>query len=131
MEEIELLEVLEKNGLSEIEEIKSDDTCKVFKFCYDFQNDELKAARAYSNSESNVTEDSAEWYENWYTPYLYDIAKDNIQEVIEEICEEYEIEGEFKEVEEYNMSIEFMKGFIMFCTDSSSIDIDEMINGYI
>ena len=131
MEELELLEILEKNGLTEVEELKSEETYKIFKFCYDFDNDELKAAKAYASSEGDVEEESSEWYENWYTPYLYDIAKDNIQEIIEEICEEYDIEGEFKEVEEYTINTEFMKGYIMFCTDSSSIDMGEVINDYI
>lgn len=131
MGEIDLVDILEGNDLTEVEVIKSNENYSVIRFCYDFDQEEMAAAKAYASGESEEEEGSNEWYENWYTPYLYDVAKDNIQEIIEEICDDFELEGEFKEAERYNLSKEFMKGIIIFCKDSSEIEMEDIINDYI
>ena len=88
MDSERIIYILEQNGVDDIEEIVSKDNYFVVRFCYEFDNEEISAAKAYSNEESQEEEGSSDWYSDWYLPYLYDIAKDNIQEVIEEICEE-------------------------------------------
>lgn len=125
-----IIDLLEQNGVNDCEEIISEDNYSIIRFCYDFDKEEIDAARAYANEESGLKEDSTEWYENYYLSYLYDIAKDNLQEIMEEICEEFELEGEFKELNETESS-EYMKGFFIFCEDSSDIDIDEILSRYI
>lgn len=128
MDSERIIYILEQNGIDEVEEIVSSENYFVVKFCYEFDNEEINAARAYSNDESQEEEGSTDWYSDWYTPYLYDIAKDNIQEVIEEICEEFDIEGEFKEFESKKGEIDYMKGIAIFCQDSSEIDLEDILN---
>ena len=124
-----IISILEKNGMNDCEELVSNDSYIVIKFCYDFDKDEISAARKYANEESGLEEDSSDWYDNYYLAYLLDIAKDNIQEVVEEVCEEFDIEGEFREIEE-NESAEYMKGIVIFCEDSSDIDLEEILSDY-
>jgi hypothetical protein len=128
MDSERIIYILEQNGIDEVEEIVSSENYFVVRFCYEFDNEEINAARAYSNDESQEEEGSTDWYSDWYTPYLYDIAKDNIQEVIEEICEEFDIEGEFKELESQKGEIDYMKGIAIFCQDSSEVDLDDILN---
>jgi len=85
MEISEIEDFLGDNGLSEIEEIKNDENYSVIKFYYDFDKDELSAARAYANDESDLESESAEWYTDWYLSYLSDLAKDNVEEIMEEL----------------------------------------------
>lgn len=131
MDELDLVGILEVKELQDVEMIKEDDNVAFIKFSYDFDQDEISAARAYANEESGQEEGNSEWYENWYLPYLYDVAKDNIQEIIEEVCEEYELEGEFREKQNYDISQDFLKGYVVFCKDSTGVDIEEIINDYI
>lgn len=124
-----IISILEQNGMAEAEELVANDSYIVIRFCYDFDRDEMSAARKYANEESGLEEDSSDWYDNYYLAYLLDIAKDNIQEVIEEVCEEFDIEGEFREIKE-NESAEYMKGIAIFCEDSSDIDLEEILSDY-
>lgn len=123
----EIVDYLEGNGLTELEVVRSSKEYIAIKFCYDYDKDEAEAARAYSNEEGDSEEGSAEWYENWYLPYLIDIAKDNIQEIVEDICEEFDVEGEFKQIEEYENHIEFFRGLVVFSTDLADVDFEELL----
>lgn len=127
----EIVDYLENNGLTELEIVRSEEEYIVIKFCYDYDSDEIKAARAYATEEGDCDKDSPEWYENWYLPYLIDIAKDNIQEVVEEICEEFDVEGEYRQIEENENHIEFFKGLVIFSSDSSDVDYEEIMAEYI
>lgn len=121
----EIVDYLESNGLTELEVVKSTKEYIAVKFCYDYDKDEISAAEAYSNEEGDCEEGSTEWYENWYLPYLVDIAKDNIQEIVEDICEEFDVDGEFRQIEEYENHIEFFKGLVVFSADSTDIDFED------
>ena len=93
MRAFDIIEMLEENGLTEIEEILVDDDKVIVEFFYDFDRDELKAAESYANEESDTEKESEEWKKDWYIPYLLDIAKDNIENIIEDIGDEFEVEG--------------------------------------
>ncbi|MDY4077701.1 MAG: hypothetical protein SOY42_02775 [Clostridium sp.] len=130
MEISEIENFLEKNGLSEIEEIKNDENYSVIKFYYDFDKDELSAARAYANEESDLESESAEWYTDWYLSYLSDLAKDNVEEIIEELSEEFEVITACKDLEMTAKSADYMK-FIAIITNEEIDDIDDMLMEYI
>ena len=98
MQTTEIIEFLEENGLSEIEEIKIEDNFVVLKFYYDFDKDEILAARAYANEESDLEEESDEWYRDWYLSYLSDIAKDNVEGIVEDLGDELEFSSKINEV---------------------------------
>ena len=91
----EILKSLKEKDLSDIEEIKYKKGFVLVRFFYDFDKDELSAAKAYADEENTYESESEEWYKELYLPYLYDIALDNVEEVIDEVMEESEVEGQF------------------------------------
>lgn len=127
----EIIEFLQDNGLSEIEEVHTEAEFVVLKCYYDFDSEEIKAARAYANEESDVDEESDEWYKDWYFSYLIDLAKDNVEEVFEEIQEEYNVSSNFKILQNEANSEEYVKFMAVFSKDSYTGDLEDIINDYI
>lgn len=127
----EIIGFLEENGLSEIEEIKSEDNFVVLKFYYDFDKDEILAARAYANEESDLEEESDEWYRDWYLSYLSDIARDNVDGIIEDLNDELELEGKTKEIEIDANNADYMKFVAVLCSENFEEDLEETLNDYL
>ena len=93
MKSNEIIEILEENNLTEIEELKNEDGVFLVKFFLDFDNDVISAARSYANDESDYEEESDEWYKEYFIPYLYDYGNDEVVDIIEEIVEELDRTG--------------------------------------
>jgi len=90
-----IIKVLGENNLSSIVELPYNEETLVLRLFYEFDNDEIKAAKAYSNDESEDEENSDEWYEEYFLPYLNDLAVDNVGEIIEEIMDKQNIDSQF------------------------------------
>lgn len=95
MKKRDILEFMDNNGIDEVEEISSKNKMYVIKFFYQFDEDELKAAKSYANDESDDEENGDVWARDYYIPYLNDIASDNVNEIIEEITDELEINAQY------------------------------------
>ena len=131
MQTTEIIEFLEENGLSEIEEVKTEDNFIVLKFYYDFDKDEILAARAYANEESDLEEESDEWYRDWYLSYLSDIAKDNVEGIVEDLGDELELASKIKEVEIDVNNADYMKFVTILCSEDFEEDLEETLNDYL
>lgn len=131
MNAFEISQRLEQEGLTEIEEILVEDDKVILEFFYDFDREELNAARAYANEESDLEEDSNEWKVDWYIPYLLDIARDNIENIIEEVSDELEISGVFQEVKIDGNNNDYIKFIAAFCTDDFDMELEEILNDYL
>lgn len=131
MKVAEVIGFLEDSGLSEIEELKASDNCIVVKFYYDFDKEEISAARAYANEESDLEEDSVDWYKDWYLSYLSDVAQDNVEEIIEELSEEFEAEVKFKSIEMDSNNSGYMKFMAVLSTDLEDLELEEVLNDYL
>jgi hypothetical protein len=109
-----IIKVLSENKLNSIEEVPYNEEALVVRFFYEFDNDEIDAAKAYSNDESEDEENGDEWYEEFFLPYLNDLAVDNVGEIVEDIMEKLNIEGQFvsyeMDEEEYSYN-EFIAAF--------------------
>lgn len=91
-----IVQFLHANGYSDIEEIKNPNgNGFLVRFFYDFDDEEIKAATAYSNDECEDEQEGEIWYEEFFMPYLSDIAVDNTGEIIEEIIENFDIDAQF------------------------------------
>lgn len=123
--------LLEDNGITEVEELKSNDEYLIVKFYYDFDNDELEAARAYADEESDLESESLEWYKDWYLPYLTDIANDNVEEILEEISEELEVITHSKALEMRDNSADYIKFIAILSKDELDDDIEDILNDYL
>ena len=126
----EIIDFLEESGLSEVEEVKNTADYMVIKFYYDFDNEEISAAKEYANEESDVEEESDEWYKDWYLSYLGDIAKDNCEEIIEEVSEEFEVEGKCKALQMDSNTSSYMKFISVFNKGLEEVDLEEVLNDY-
>ena len=131
MQTTEIIEFLEENGLSEIEEVKTEDNFIVLKFYYDFDKEEILAARAYANEESDLEEESDEWYRDWYLSYLSDIAKDNVEGIVEDLGDELELASKIKEVEMDVNNADYMKFVTILCSEDFEEDLEEVLNDYL
>lgn len=125
MKEREIIEFLEKNDLSEVEEVDYKEGLLVLRFFYDFDKDELAAAKNYASDESEDTEEGEVWREEFYIPYLNDIAADNVGEIIEEAIEEFELVGQYVSygVDEEQEQNEFIAVF-----SKEDFDIEEVLD---
>lgn len=127
----DIIDILEENGLSEVEELMVEEDNAVVEFFYDFDRDELTAAKAYANEESDAEENSDEWNRDWFIPYLLDLAKDNVESVLEDITEELQVEGIIKEANIDGNNNDYIKFVGVFCTENCSLDLEEILNDYL
>lgn len=127
----EIIGYLEDNDLTEVEEVKQKKDLSIVKFYYDFDKEELSAAKSYSNEESDFELESDEWYSEYYIPYLKDIALDNVESIIEEIIEEFEVEGKYKEIGMENGEVGYLKFFAAFSSELTDIELEEILNDYL
>lgn len=122
----EILKALREKEVSEVEEIKYKKGSFVVKFFYDFDEDEISAARSYSNEEGDYEAESDEWYKELYLPYLCDISLDNVEEYIEEIADEYELQGQVKALD-LDISNPTFGAFIAVFSEDEEEDIEDII----
>lgn len=127
----DIIEFLEDNGVSEVEELRTDNDNMIIKFYYDFDKEELAAARAYANEESDVEEESDEWYRDWYLSYLYDIAKDELDETFEELNEEFNTSSLYKVLTNDASNSEYVKFIAIICHEEYDEDLEEELNDYL
>ena len=59
----EIRSFLEDNDLSDVEEVKQEDDYVLVKFYYDFDKEELMAAKSYSNIKKELAKREADNYE--------------------------------------------------------------------
>jgi hypothetical protein len=119
---------LEQNDLTDIEELTYKENTVVLRFFYDFDEDELKSARAYANDESEAEAESKDWYEEYFLPYLNDLAIDNTGEIIEEVMEEFEIEAQYISYEADMENHEYCEFIAVFFKKEDNIEIETVLD---
>lgn len=124
----DIIKVLENNGLSDIEEISYKEGFAVIRFFYDFDEDELKAARAYAKDECEEEEESESWYEDYFLPYLNDLAIDNVGEVMEEIMEEFGAEAQYISYELDSENYEYNEFVAVVVSGDKDLNIEEVLD---
>jgi hypothetical protein len=130
MKSSEIITYLEDNDLTDIEELKRKNNYVVLKFYYDFDKEEISAAKAYSTEESDFEPESDEWYKEYYLPYLRDIAVDNVESILEEIMEEYEMEAKYKEIGMENGDNGYFKFITIFSGELTDTEMEDVLNDY-
>lgn len=130
MKSSEIINYLEDNDFADIEELKKKSNFVIIKFYYDFDKEEISAAKAYSTEESDFEPESDEWYKEYYIPYLRDIAVDNAESVIEEIMEEFELEAKYKELGMENGDSGYFKFIAAFSEELTDVELEEILNDY-
>ncbi|MGM9933985.1 hypothetical protein [uncultured Clostridium sp.] len=126
----EIRSFLEDNDLSDVEEVKQEDDYVLVKFYYDFDKEELMAAKSYSNDESDFEAESDEWYNEYYIPYLKEIAEDNVESIIEDVAEEFEIEGKYKELGMESGDLGYLRFIAVFSPEMDEGEMEDILNDY-
>ena len=83
------------------------------------------------NEESDLEEESDEWYRDWYLSYLSDIAKDNVEGIVEDLGDELELASKIKEVEIDVNNADYMKFVAILCSEDFEEDLEETLNDYL
>ena len=123
----EIKSFLEDNDLSDVEEIKQEDDYILLKFYYDFDKDELMAAKSYSNEESDFEAESDEYY----IPFLKDIADDNVESIVEDAAEEFEIEGKYKSLVMESGELGYLRFVAVFSAEMDESEMEDILNDYV
>ena len=126
----EIRSFLEDNDLSDVEEVKQEDDYVLVKFYYDFDKEELMAAKSYSNDESDFEAESDEWYNEYYIPYLKEIAEDNVESIIEDVAEEFEMEGKYKELGMESGDLGYLRFIAVFSPEMDEGEMEDILNDY-
>lgn len=122
-----IIEILEDNGLGDTEIIDSKDNIIVVRFFYDFDEDEVKAAKAYANDMSKDKNDVKSNTEDFVIPYLSDIAVDNVGDIIEEIMEDLNIEAQFISYDIDSEDYTYNEFAAVFYESNLKIDLDKIL----
>ena len=128
MKSLEIINYLEDNDFADIEELKKKSNFVIIRFYYDFDKEEISAAKAYSTEESDFEPESDEWYKEYYIPYLRDIAVDNVESTMEEIMEEFELEAKYKEIGMENGDSGYFKFIAAFSEELTDAELEEILN---
>lgn len=123
-----IIQFLEENDLTDIEELSSSEESVLLKFFYDFDEDELKAARAYANDESEGESESEEWYDEFFLPYLSDLSVDTVGQVIEDLMEDMELEAQFTCYEIDKENHDYVEFAAVFYKPGNEIDLDKILD---
>ncbi|WP_055070667.1 hypothetical protein [Clostridium massiliamazoniense] len=129
MEKQSIIEFLEDNNLTDIEEVEIDaqDEVIAIKFFYDFDKDEISAAKSYASEETDYDENDTQWIATGIIPYLNDLAYDNVSEINEDLMEEFELIAKFK-AEDISTSDYTYQKFYLILTEDDSIDLEDIID---
>lgn len=123
-----ILEYLEKEGLSEVDQIDYKEGILVYNFYYTFDKAEIDAAKDYANESSSEENSEDEWYDEYFIPYLTEIAGDNVKEIVEEICEDNNLEGEFVAYEIDRFGYEQCEFIVVLSKEGTEFDIDTILD---
>ena len=131
MQELEIINILKENDLSDVEVLKNEEEYVLVNFYFDFDKDLQDAAKAYANSESNEEEFSIPWYNEYYFPYLYDFANDEVLEVIEQVIETLDVEGEMMAFQMTEKTSDYVHVMALFTEEDSNVVIEDVVREYI
>lgn len=131
MQELEIINILKENDLSDVEVLKNEEKYVLVNFYFDFDKDLQDAAKAYANSESNEKEFSNAWYNEYYFPYLYDFANDEVLEVIEQVIETLDVEGEMMAFQMTEKASDYVQVMALFTEEDSNVVIEDVVREYI
>jgi len=126
-----IIEILNENSLTEIEELKNEEEIVLLKFFLDFDDVVLNAAKSYADEESDYESESPEWFREYFIPYLYEYGNDEVLDIIEEIIEEMEIAGEVMAFQMDLSNYESMKFMALFTYDNDEISIEDVAKDFI
>lgn len=130
MDKVEIINILKENGLSEVEELRSEKGMILVNFYFDLDKDVLEAAKAYANEECDEEPTSSVWMNDYYLPYLYDYANDEVLDVVEDITETLDVEGEMMAIQMNKDTADYVQFMAIFTEEDSNLTIEEVVKDF-
>ena len=127
MDKNKVIEFLKQSsGVGDIEEIQYKSEILVLRFFYDYDKDELEAAKDYANGKTNADDSEDVWYDEHFTPYIIDIAVDEVRDTLEELVDSTGLNVEYinYEPDRDDESCEFIA---VFADEGKEFDIDKIL----
>jgi|SRR5690554_40170 hypothetical protein len=122
-----ILEYLENNGLTDIDIIREEEGLLVATAFYDFDNDEMEAAKAYAEGQM-TDEDDEEASEEYLANYLVDLAVDNLGEVFEELIDEEGIDAQYLTYEMDHEEPDTIQVAMLFSKGDLDKDLEDILD---
>ncbi|URZ05866.1 hypothetical protein [Clostridium felsineum] len=126
MDNKEILEFMVDEAVSDLKEINYDKDLFVIKFHYNFDEYEMKAAKAFADEECSSKDEKDTWYSEYYMPFLSDIAKDNVEASVEDCADEFSIKAECLVHDCTDEKNKFSEALVIFSEGNKSFDIDKI-----
>lgn len=127
MQKEKIMSFLVDNDLEEVQEVSCDNGAIVLRFYYDFDEDEINAAKAYASDESEDEEEGDSWYNEFFLPYLNELAVDSTGEIIEELMEELNVEAQYMSYEIDRENYDYNEFIAVFYEKGKDINLDEIL----
>lgn len=127
MDKKAIIEMLEENDLTDIEELQYNENALVLRLYYDFDEASIDAAKAYAKDESEEEEGSETWYDEFFLPYLNDLAVDEVGEIIEEIMEEVDVDAQFVSYEIDSEEFSYNEFIAAFFPKGKGMEIEKVL----
>lgn len=123
-----VIEYLVDNDLSEVEELAyADKDVVALRFYYDFDDEEISAAEAYADDESEEERESEKWNNEFFIPYLSELAVDTVGQVIEDLMEELDLEAQFTSYEVDAEEPDYTEFIAIFYPKNKDVEIEEVL----
>lgn len=128
MDKKSIISYFENNGIEDHEEIKYKDDLLVLRLYYDFDEEELKAAKAYSNDECTEEAEGEVWYSEYFLPYLSEIAVDNVGEVIEELMEASHVQAQYVTYDVDKEEHDYCEFIVVIGEENQEFEIEDVLD---
>ena len=128
MDKNKIVEFLNSNELSDIEELEYKEGTLVYRLFYDFDDAELASARAYANDECKEEAESEAWFEEFFLPYLNDLAIDNVGEILQDAIDEFGVNVQYVSYEADMENYEYVEFIAVFHNEGTSVEIEEVLD---
>ncbi len=122
-----ILEYLEKNGLSDVDILKEDDNLLLVTGYYDYDDAETAASREYAKTQVEEEEDKG-LYDEALMNYLVDMAVDHVGEVMEEIIEEENVDAQYLTYEMDPEDITSLQVAMLFSKGDIDKDLEDILD---
>lgn len=123
-----VIEYLVDNDLSEVEELAyADKDVVALRFYYDFDDEEISAAEAYADDESEEDRESEKWNNEFFIPYLSELAVDTVGQVMEDLMEELDLEAQFTSYEVDAEEPDYTEFIAIFYPKNKDVEIEEVL----
>ena len=127
MDKNAIVDYLSDNGIEQIEEIEYEADVLVLRFFYDFDDEQMSSARAYSDDEYDGETEDETWYSEFFLPYLSEMALDDVSEILEEIMDRFNIKIQYVSYENDSDNYDYCEFIAVAAEESRDFNIDDIL----